>query len=284
MDKNIYKMEIQIYNSNMFIEFSNSEKITEAIAYSLKSVWIIEADSTYDVKKGGAQKKELVALRTTRGVGKVSIEGVEDIETVEGTLLIFEHDKVKRYYCAEKQWDFCWFEFYDYGNTDLVLNQLISIKTSDNEMDKIYTCLNMLRQEGNSAKQIASSLFTALFYEWLRNMDNYGHNKDQYNEEIIKTINYMKANLNKNISMEMLAAQVGFCERRYRQLFKSIYGLTPRAYLKQLKMETAAALLRNTPISVYELSERLGYSSQFHFSREFKKYYNRTPSEHRKKR
>ena len=34
MDKNIYKMEIQIYNSNMFIEFSNSEKITEAIAYS----------------------------------------------------------------------------------------------------------------------------------------------------------------------------------------------------------------------------------------------------------
>ena len=41
----------------MFIEFSNSEKITEAIAYSLKSVWIIEADSTYDVKKGGAQKK-----------------------------------------------------------------------------------------------------------------------------------------------------------------------------------------------------------------------------------
>ena len=142
----------------------------------------------------------------------------------------------------------------------------------------------MLRQEGNSAKQIASSLFTALFYEWLLNMDNYRHNKDQYNEEIIKTINYMKANLNKNISMEKLAAQVGFCERRYRQLFKSIYGLTPRSYLNQLKMETAAALLRNTPISVYELSERLGYSSQFHFSREFKKYYNRTPSEHRKKK
>ena len=164
MDKNIYKMEIQIYNINMFIEFSNSEKITEAIAYSLKSVWIIEADSTYDVKKGGAEKKELVALRTTRGLSKVSIEGVEDIETVEGTLFIFEHDKVKRYYCTDKQ--------------------------------------------------IASSLFTALFYEWLQNMDDSVDNKSQYNDEIIKSINYIKLNLNKNISMDKLAAQVGFCERR----------------------------------------------------------------------
>ena len=55
----------------------------------------------------------------------------------------------------------------------------------------------------------------------------------------------------------------------------------PMAGILTKKSEEAARLLTYTDKSLIAISDYLGFSSQSHFSRVFKKYMGRTPSEYR---
>jgi AraC-like DNA-binding protein len=51
-----------------------------------------------------------------------------------------------------------------------------------------------------------------------------------------------------------------------------------------LRVRRAESLLRNTPMTLKEIAERLGYSSPFHLSKEFKKQTGIAPDAWRRKR
>ena len=48
------------------------------------------------------------------------------------------------------------------------------------------------------------------------------------------------------------------------------------------RIEYAERLLGSTTLTVREIAERCGYSSEYVFMRQFKKYCGQTPSEYRK--
>lgn len=48
-------------------------------------------------------------------------------------------------------------------------------------------------------------------------------------------------------------------------------------------MQNAAQILQTSDFSINKVSEKLGYSSPFQFSRDFKKYYGVSPNSYRKK-
>jgi len=47
-------------------------------------------------------------------------------------------------------------------------------------------------------------------------------------------------------------------------------------------MSDAIDYLKNTNMSIERISEIIGYNSSDHFSRTFKKYYNKSPQQYRK--
>lgn len=61
---------------------------------------------------------------------------------------------------------------------------------------------------------------------------------------------------------------------------KAITGLSANEFVKSLRLKKAAELLRENKYTVYEVSYIVGYDSSKYFSREFKKYYHKTPSEY----
>ncbi len=61
---------------------------------------------------------------------------------------------------------------------------------------------------------------------------------------------------------------------------KAITGLSANEFVKSLRLKKAAELLRENKYTVYEISYIVGYDSSKYFSREFKKYYHKTPSEY----
>lgn len=79
-----------------------------------------------------------------------------------------------------------------------------------------------------------------------------------------------------------MAKKVYLSESRLRVLFKAQTGLTPTQYLRKIKMESAADMLRNTYRRVTEIASRLGASSDSRFARDFKKVYGMTPTKYRK--
>ncbi|APH20569.1 AraC family transcriptional regulator [Clostridium botulinum] len=63
--------------------------------------------------------------------------------------------------------------------------------------------------------------------------------------------------------------------------FKSVYNISPKSYLNQLRFNEAKILLGQPNISLSEISERIGYRNVSHFSRQFKLWSGISPYEFR---
>jgi len=50
-----------------------------------------------------------------------------------------------------------------------------------------------------------------------------------------------------------------------------------------LRMQRAVQLLNSTDLPIKQISDQLGFSEQFYFSRAFSKMHNHSPSEHRRR-
>jgi len=83
------------------------------------------------------------------------------------------------------------------------------------------------------------------------------------------------------ISMRAVSASVNLSLRRLTQLFKAEAGISPRQYLRNLRMERARSLLQTSFLSVKEVTFHIGLTDVSHFVRDFKKHYGMTPSEFR---
>jgi len=55
-------------------------------------------------------------------------------------------------------------------------------------------------------------------------------------------------------------------------------------YVMEVRMKNAARLLNDVRYRIYEISDMVGYSNSFNFTRTFKNYFGLTPSEYRKNR
>lgn len=79
-----------------------------------------------------------------------------------------------------------------------------------------------------------------------------------------------------------LARLVGTNECYLKRQFKSMFGMSVRAYQRKIRMEKANHLLLNTDMSIEDISTRLGYKHTTHFTATYKKNYGVTPGEARR--
>lgn len=93
----------------------------------------------------------------------------------------------------------------------------------------------------------------------------------------------MEKKLADPIDLGSLAAELRIGRSTLGRLFRTELGLSPREYWIRRKIRRAQEYLVNTDFSIKEISVQLGYSSQFHFSGEFRKRCGLSPSEFRKK-
>ncbi len=81
--------------------------------------------------------------------------------------------------------------------------------------------------------------------------------------------------------VEQLAAEL--CMERtglYKKL-TALTGTTPVAFIRQIRLGNAAALLRKGELTVNEIAEKTGFSSSSYFTKCFKKEYGVLPSEYK---
>lgn len=270
----------------MKFDFSIADRPIMPQPVALRSAYIVHADPTYDVIKGGINNKDFIALRTLDGNGNLIIEGIGNLSLGPRTLVIFKHNKVRRYFCNSKTWIFWWFEFASEDAEEAIkldFNKVLNIDLVEDEIKNCQSCIEYIRNSNNVSLALASATFSVLLYKWLL------HSKTKslvtpHKEIIEKIIVHIKLNITENISVKDMANMAGLSERRFRQVFKEIIGTQPKRYINNLKISLAEELLKNTPFSIMQISEMLGYSSQFHFCKNFRKSRNITPSQYRNSR
>lgn len=60
---------------------------------------------------------------------------------------------------------------------------------------------------------------------------------------------------------------------RFQMAFKQTYGTTVYDYLKELRMNQALLLLKNSDYSIKDIAFQVGYNNSGHFAGLFKKTY-----------
>ena len=80
-----------------------------------------------------------------------------------------------------------------------------------------------------------------------------------------------------------LSARFSIPATALKECFKSVYGQPVNTYMRNLRMDRAALLLRQEPqTSVAEIAGRVGYDSASKFAAVFKDAKGKTPLEYRR--
>lgn len=102
------------------------------------------------------------------------------------------------------------------------------------------------------------------------------------NDSPIKvSLNYIHDFFTSKISIPYLASLEKLSNSRYVTIFKKYMGKSPNEYIIELRLNLAKSLLANTNMPIKQISEHIGYSDQYFFSRIFKKYFNISPQKYR---
>lgn len=101
------------------------------------------------------------------------------------------------------------------------------------------------------------------------------------NETILPMIEYIHANYQTDMNLDALADYMHLNKNYLCQLFKKEVGMTYIAYVREYRVEQAKKLLRETSLSLGEISEDVGYVDPAYFSRIFKKQTTMSPNQYR---
>ncbi len=89
--------------------------------------------------------------------------------------------------------------------------------------------------------------------------------------------------MEQRVTIEELSRKYLINPTTLKTAFKSIYGTSIAAHIKEHRMEQAAKMLKETDESIAEIARAVGYDSQSKFTAAFKAYFKVLPKEYRKK-
>lgn len=94
-------------------------------------------------------------------------------------------------------------------------------------------------------------------------------------------VKYLHDNLAAFVTASDMAKVCHMSLSGFHRYFRKYTDASPLNYLKRVRLNEAARLLLSTDMTIAEVSNRTGFSNQFHFSREFKREYRQSPSVYR---
>lgn len=108
-------------------------------------------------------------------------------------------------------------------------------------------------------------------------------NKKTDKVSLSKSLRYINEFYTSDIKITELAKIENMCMTSYNLHFKKQMGITPTKYITRLRMNSAKDLLKNSSLSISEISNMCGYNDYNFFSRVFKSFHGISPREYRSK-
>jgi len=83
----------------------------------------------------------------------------------------------------------------------------------------------------------------------------------------------------KKLNIEHLASQADMSVSAFHRAFKEVTSDSPMQYLKKIRLYRARDYIMQEKIKAYIVADKVGYESVSQFSREFKRYFGKGPTE-----
>lgn len=101
------------------------------------------------------------------------------------------------------------------------------------------------------------------------------------NEELGDSLKTIHASFRENLPISDLAASANLSLSSFLRKFKACFNMTPKEYIRHLRVQEACHKIVQTTLSFAEISYECGFADQSHFSREFSKIMKESPSHYR---
>lgn len=105
----------------------------------------------------------------------------------------------------------------------------------------------------------------------------------EYNERIQLTIDYIEEHLDQPIRLQDLAKLACFSDFHYHRLFQFMVGDSVMDYIRKRRLSKAALALAQTKQRVIDIALDHGFQTHETFARAFKRHFQVTPVEYRRK-
>ena len=224
----------------------------------------LNADTTKWLLSGYKKKNNLLRALTSQNKDELSVamkEYIDALPILVGNDLQKAHDSVR----------YIW-------------TQASAIMTSNNLDDWTINLLNHeyypLLENTNNVED-TFILCEKVLMEYVRAYNEYIHNQ-HYSVLVKQVIYYIHETLPNNISIEQIAENLHFSTSYISHKFKEETNMTVASYIMNEKIKMAKNMI-NENYSLLDIAIYLNFSSQSHFTKQFKNIVGLTPNEYRKK-
>ncbi len=159
------------------------------------------------------------------------------------------------------------------------------------EFTWLETITNLIMSESDTGllgKSIAvNKLAEVLFIHSIRayilqNTEKTGFFAALKNPKLSRVLKSIHKNPQYRWNLENLAKEAGMSRTLFANKFRDIVGETPHHYITNWRIVKAKKYLKESTVSIAEIAERVGYSSEAAFNRTFKKKVQKTPALYRR--
>lgn len=89
---------------------------------------------------------------------------------------------------------------------------------------------------------------------------------------------------NPDLNIDLFCNEVAMSRANLYRKIKAVTGFSPTEFVRNVRLETAASLLKETDLPVSEIAEKVGFNSLSYFSNCFKVIYHQSPKEYQSSR
>lgn len=175
----------------------------------------------------------------------------------------------------------------NFNHADLLCNKIFSLKR-----DSYFIVTKLIEELSNDnlySNDLSLCYLKQLIIQMLRLDNSHFHSKptthmqQTYENELLNDILlYIDDNIYEKISVSTLCEHFCISTSMLHSLFRKNMNNTAKNYINELKLSKSKELIRNSPHTLSEISEMLGFSSIHYFSKKFKSYFNISPTEYSK--
>lgn len=222
-----------------------------------------------------------------KGQGHCEIDG--KMKTIkEGSLMIY-FPKIKQNYSFKKsdQSIILWAHFS--GTACDLLKEVLSktpsiIKIQDRkQFESVFNKLIVAHYKKTEFSETLSNGYMIALISLIAQSNVITNNNfNTKNENLEKILSLMHENYNQPIDIKEYAKICCVGEEHFIRLFKAYTGLPPYNYQLKLRIDRAIEMLENTPISISNCAETVGFTDAAYFSKVFKRLTGHSPSYYKK--
>lgn len=157
------------------------------------------------------------------------------------------------------------------------------------ENERISTLFNSIKDQIENddpywrcrTRSYLMEMLSILQWDSMKHMDT-PYSIDSDKPWLSRALSFIHSYFQTTLTLEKICSTIGINRTTLTTSFQEKFGMTIKKYIKNYRMKMAVQFLKETGLTIGEISERVGISSQSKFSASFKEYTNCTPLEYRK--